>query len=611
MVLKNYILILTALIIASIKWLSSYYFFSEELSTKIIFESVPDGEYFYPQIKYLSQLIFNQSFDQDISGLKILPIPLSGIIFHSILFKFLGFYSFIVAEFVCILIFLLIFYHIFASFFSKNLSFFFTVLIYFVPLILIETTLSNFQYLGVFSKNFYNFRIPRPMISNLYFFSFVLLILKMNSSNFYSYKNFVLLGLVLGLTVSSVYYYFLTEIVFLLLFLILKFKSSFLNELLNNYKYYLSSILVFLLIAFPFLIIIYLHEPEFTYRQGIIDLDNEKKIILFNYLFEKYLDLKFLIVFFILSFLSFLVNFFDLSGKKLNNTFYLLFLSSLISPLLFLLLAPKTHVFYHFINFIIVTGILYLIIFSFISFNYVMKKNLNKTFINILILLLLFNHSFVEFRKYQGLNSDNNYKTFRNEFSIINSKIRSSFDMTKTSLLSLESNLIIWAILNDIKYLDFVNGFFTSKKDHMLEEDIFSTFKKLGLKKENFNSFIENRKSKWRYINHDVKKSFAYKYQANSLLTYQDTRDFEGEELTHILKTSPMLSQQSIIPKYELDRLKKDFNNYKPDNAKSDIIVINKKDKFMLTLNLPESDYCKVFDGDFFMMFFNKEKNLC
>jgi hypothetical protein len=611
MVLKNYILILTALIIASIKWLSSYYFFSEELSTKIIFESVPDGEYFYPQIKYLSQLIFNQSFDQDISGLKILPIPLSGIIFHSILFKFLGFYSFIVGEFVCILIFLLIFYHIFASFFSKNLSFFFTVLIYFVPLILIETTLSNFQYLGVFSKNFYNFRIPRPMISNLYFFSFVLLILKMNSSNFYSYKNFVLLGLVLGLTVSSVYYYFLTEIVFLLLFLILKFKSSFLNELLNNYKYYLSSILVFLLIAFPFLIIIYLHEPEFTYRQGIIDLDNEKKIILFNYLFEKYLDLKFLIVFFILSFLSFLVNFFDLSGKKLNNTFYLLFLSSLISPLLFLLLAPKTHVFYHFINFIIVTGILYLIIFSFISFNYVMKKNLNKTFINILILLLLFNYSFVEFRKYQGLNSDNNYKTFRNEFSIINSKIRSSFDMTKTSLLSLESNLIIWAILNDIKYLDFVNGFFTSKKDHMLEEDIFSTFKKLGLKKENFNSFIENRKSKWRYINHDVKKSFAYKYQANSLLTYQDTRDFEGEELTHILKTSPMLSQQSIIPKYELDRLKKDFNNYKPDNAKSDIIVINKKDKFMLTLNLPENDYCKVFDGDFFMMFFNKEKNLC
>ena len=611
MILKNYTLILSALIIASIKWLSSYYFFSEELSTKIIFESVPDGEYFYPQIKYLSEMIFNQSFDEDISGLKNIPIPLSGILLHSILFKFLGFFSFIVAEFICILIFLLIFYHIFISFFPKNLSFFFSLLIYFAPLILIETTLNNFQYLGVFSNNFYNFRIPRPMISNLYFFSFVLLIVKMNLNNFYSYKNFALLGLILGLTASSVYYYFLTEVVFLLLFLILKFRLSLLNQLLNNYKYYLSSILVFLLVTLPFLIIIYLHEPEFTYRQGIIDLNNEKKLILFSYLLEKYLNLKFLIVFFVLSFLSFLANFFNLSGKKLNNIFYLLFVSSLISPLLFLIFAPKTHVFYHFINFIIVTGILYLIIFSFISLNHIMKKNINKTFITSFIFLLLFSYSFVEFRKYQELNSDNNYKTFRNEFSVINSKIKSSFDMTKSSLLSFESNLIIWAILNNIKYLDYVNGFFTSKKDHMLEEDIFSTFKKLGLKKGNFNSFIENRKSRWRYINHDIKKSFAYKYQANSLITYRDTKDFEDDELTHILKSSPVLSQQSIIPKYELDRLKQDFDNYETNYNKSDIIVINKKDEFTLSLNLPEKEYCKVFDGKVFMMFFNKEKYSC
>ena len=403
----------------------------------------------------------------------------------------------------------------------------------------------------------------------------------------------------------------MTELVFILLFLILKFKSSFLNQLLNNYKYYLSSILVFLLIALPFLIIIYFHEPEFTYRQGIIDLDNEKKLILFSYLFEKYLNLKFLIVFFILSFLSFLVNHFVLSGKKLNNIFYLLFLSSLISPLLFLLFAPKTHVFYHFINFIIITGILYLIIFSLITLNHIVKKNINKTFINFFIFLLLFSYSFLEFRKYQELNSDNNYKTFRNEFSTINSKIKSSFDITKSSLLSFESNLIIWAILNDVKYLDYVNGFFTSKKDHMLEEDIFSTFKKLGLKKENFNSFIENKKSKWRYINHDIKKSFAYKYQANSLITYRDTKDFDDEELTHILKSSPVLSQQSIIPKYELDRLKQEFDNYEIDNNKSDIIVINKKDEFTLSLNLPEKAYCKVFDGKVFMMFFNKEKYSC
>ena len=150
MFLKNYNLILSALVIVSIKWLSSYYFFNEELDTKIIFESVPDGEQFYPQIKYLSQIILNKSFDPDIIDLKNVPIPLSGIIFHSVLFKFLGFYGFIIAEFICVLIFLLLFYNIFILFFSKKLSIFFSILIYFVPLIINQTNLNDFQYLNIF-----------------------------------------------------------------------------------------------------------------------------------------------------------------------------------------------------------------------------------------------------------------------------------------------------------------------------------------------------------------------------------------------------------------------------------------------------------------------------
>ena len=611
MFLKNYNLIFFALFIVSIKWISSYFFFNEELSTKIIFESTPDGEQFYPQIKYLSQMAFNQSFDPDITGLKIIPIPVSGIIFHAILFKFLGFYGFVLAEFFAILIFLLLFYNIFIHFFSKNISILFTILIYFIPLILVETTLNNFQYINVFSNNFYNLRIPRPMLSNLYFFSFILLIIKMNFNNFYTYKNFIFLGLILGLTVSSVYYYFLTELVFLFLFFFLKFKLSFLTQLFKNYKYYLTSILVFLITVLPFFMIIYFHEPEFTYRQGIIDLNNEKKLIILSYLLEKYLNLKFLSVFFIASFFTFVINFLNFKGKKLNNTFYLLFVSSLISPILFLIFTTKTHVFYHFINFTIVTGILYFIIFFFILVDHFLRNNLNKIIINICILLLLLNYSFIEVKKYQYLNKDSNYKTFREEFSTISSKIISNFDLTKSSLLSFESNLIIWAILNDIEYLDFADGFFTPKKDYMIEEDIFSAFKKLGLKKENFNSFIENRKSKWRYINHDIKKYVAYKYQANSLVTYQNTEDFEGDELTYILKSSPMLSQQSVIPKYELDRLKQGFDNYKTDDVTSDIIVLNKKNEITLSSDLSEREYCKVFDGDIFMMFFSKEKYSC
>ena len=611
MALKNYYLLLSAIIIISIKWLFSNYFFDEELSTKIIFESVGDGASFYPQIKYLSQMVFDQSFDPNINDLKNIPIPISGIILHAVLYKFLGFYSFILAEFVCVLIFLLIFYNIFVHFFSKNLSIFFSIFLYFLPLILIETNLNNFQYLNIFSSNFYSFRVPRPMLSNLYFFGFILLIVKMNFNNFYSYKNFIFLGLILGLTVSSVYYYFLTEVVFLILFFLIKFKTSFVNELIKRYKYYLTSILVFILISLPFLVIMYYHEPEFTYRQGIFDLDNEKKLILLNYLFEKYLDFKFLSIFLIACIISFLVNFFSLEEKKLNNIFYLLFLSSLVAPVLFLILTTKTHVFYHFINFIIITGISYFVIIFFIFINHLIKKNLNKNLTNFFVILLLINYSFIEIQKYQKLYKDSNYKNLRNEFSIINTKIKSSFDMTKSSLLSFETKLIIWSIMNDIRYLDFVDGFSTPKKDFMIEEDIYSAFKKLGLEKENFEIFIENRKSKWRYMNSGITKYVARKYQANSLVTYKDTEDFEKHELEHIRKSSPVLHQQSIIPKFELNRLRKGFENYENKKSASDIIVLNKKDKFIFSINLSEKQYCKVFDGKIFIMFFNKEKYSC
>ena len=183
--------------------------------------------------------------------------------------------------------------------------------------------------------------------------------------------------------------------------------------------------------------------------------------------------------------------------------------------------------------------------------------------------------------------------------------------MTKSSLLSFETKLIIWSIMNDIKYLDFVDGFSTPKKDFMIEEDIYSAFKKLGLEKENFEIFIENRKSKWRYMNSGITKYVARKYQANSLVTYKDTEDFEKHELEHIRKSSPVLHQQSIIPKFELNRLRKGFENYENKVSTSDIIVLNKNDKFIFSINLSEKQYCKVFDGKIFIMFFNKKKYSC
>ena len=239
MTLKNYNLLFISIIIVLSKWLSSTYYFDETLSTKIIFESVPDGEAYYPQIKYLSKFLLNYSYDPEISDLKNIAIPVSGILTHSILLKIFGFSSFIIAEWICVFIFLQIFYHILNLFFSKNLSTIFSILIFCSPFLISQTFLSNFQYLKIFEENFYNLRVPRPMISNLFFFGFILVILKIDQKNIYRYSSFILIGLILGLTLSSVYYYFLTQVVFLIIFFQFILKKNLFYELKYKIKFYL------------------------------------------------------------------------------------------------------------------------------------------------------------------------------------------------------------------------------------------------------------------------------------------------------------------------------------------------------------------------------------
>ena len=80
---KNLLFLISiSFLIFGSKWFSSYYFYTESISTRIIFESVTDGKYYYPLIKYLVEFNFNNPFDPDINYLKIIPIPLSSLIFR-------------------------------------------------------------------------------------------------------------------------------------------------------------------------------------------------------------------------------------------------------------------------------------------------------------------------------------------------------------------------------------------------------------------------------------------------------------------------------------------------------------------------------------------------
>lgn len=59
MFFKKFYIIYISLLLILIKWSFSFYFFQEEIDVRVLFESVADGKYYFPLIKFLSDLNFN------------------------------------------------------------------------------------------------------------------------------------------------------------------------------------------------------------------------------------------------------------------------------------------------------------------------------------------------------------------------------------------------------------------------------------------------------------------------------------------------------------------------------------------------------------------------
>ena len=79
-----------------------------------------------------------------------------------------------------------------------------------------------------------------------------------------------------------------------------------------------------------------------------------------------------------------------------------------------------------------------------------------------------------------------------------------------------------------------------------------------------------------RFINENIGATFYGKYQANRLITYKDSMDFSLEELEYISKSSPLHSQQLILPAFEIERLTKKFANYTNyEKINPELIIIN------------------------------------
>ena len=161
-----------------------------------------------------------------------------------------------------------------------------------------------------------------------------------------------------------------------------------------NYKYFLILVLTFLIATTPFFLNLFLHETEFTTRQCVYTLDYQKKVELLKYLIGKYLSIKFIFLFIIISLINFWVNHLNLNQRKITNIFYISFIGSFIGPIVFIFVSNKSCVFYHFINFIILNGFLYIIISMVLITGKFLRIKLNflAKFFLILFLTIIFGY---------------------------------------------------------------------------------------------------------------------------------------------------------------------------------------------------------------------------
>ena len=599
-----------------IKWYLSFYFYSDEgLLIKVINESsstffTGDSYTYFHYIKSLADLNFDSLYDKDLKSNYYLLVPYGSIVFHSFFYKLIGNVSFIFLELVAIFLFITIFYSIFRLInLSKNMAVLLAVIFYTMPDFLYFFNNFNIAELGTFSGNFFNLRFPRPFVSNILFFTFILILLKSHiEQNLFANKNLLSLSLIFGMTLSSFFFLFLTEAITFIFYLLIFYKKDIFTVIKSNLKKIIYSIFLFLLITLPFFFLINHTNPDYSERMGIIEISSTDKIFLIKHYLYKLFRPKLILVYLTLIISYLFMKKFNKENLKFIFIFYLLFISSIIAPFAFILLSNKIAFLYHLNNTVVVCLMLLILMLVILNCNFIFQKikfNIKTTYLSsTLIFFIIITYNFNIYYNYIE-NLDDKLRIDRKK--ITNFLIQDeSIDLSKSSLLTFDRKIMTWALFNNNRDLYVVDGTFSIKSSSFIEDDLINLFKFFKLSEDDFLKFISNKKIGYRYNNPVLKTFFWQKYTANSFYTFKRSQDFEKKTLSFIINSSPFYSHQFAIPKFEITRLMNKFNsNTLRKKNDPNIIIINKKNKFFYKMKV-DNRYCKILNGDELVLYIKK-----
>ena len=602
---NNILILLFSFLTVLLKWSVSFYFFdNENLLNKLIFDI--EDYYYFPHIINFLEFNFSPDYLKNFPSKDSLPTPIYSIIFHVVFIKLFGFASFIILEFLSLYLFLIILVNFFNKFnLNPNIALLSSILFFILPIIFSYISFPNFKITTL--ENLYSFRFPRPLITSLYFFWGLYLSIIFYESNKINISKYVLIGIVLGLTFVSYYYNFIhLSLIFLFIFIIKIFVNK--NFLKNNYQGILTSILIFVFVIIPFLILINQSEPDYFSMIGVISLDLAKKIELLTYLFKKIFDIKFLFLTFLVIISTFILMKLNIKTLKKKIVFLcLLFISGLISPFFFILISPSISEIYHFLNWTIIISIFVIITNSILILNFYIKKDISKIFLYFFILFFLF-----LFQIHNYHNIKNSDISLRDDFYKLQVLINKNEEKLNHIMTFIPRAQVMLMLQNKRKF-STIESSFSSLNFDQLEKSFILNLKFIGIKKEDFIKILENKKGTWRYNNEFLRYLSWYRYQANSFKTFNETNDFSSSELSFISTTSPTRTQQILIPKFEIKRLKNLFNNFKAnkDFDNPDLIILKNNSLISRYANLDDKNYCEIKGYQTLKIYLNKKIISC
>jgi hypothetical protein len=606
----NNILILISLIFISLfsKWFISIIYTNSSLITKIIL-IIEDVQYF-PIIISIANLDFSPTYQEIISNLKILSFPLYGVVVHSLFYKIIGVYSFIILEFVFKFIFFLVMFIAINKVFKNiNKTIYFCIFILFTILIFKLTSFITDNKLINISNNLLNenfgSRMPRPLLTGIFYFLFYIKIinLKKKVSNNLNLKYFIIVVFILSLFLNSFFYYFINFSILFLILLCVYAKEKFFFIIFKNKLKIFIILFFFLIFASPFLIQLYISENDYNIRMGAITIEFEQKNFLIRYYLNSLLRLEFLCIFIPCIIIQIYLNFKKIFNYEKLNIFFIFIISSIVSPIIFFLFSPILISIYHFLNILLFSCFFYILLnlYNF-CYEYFLNSKINKNIFIILLFLYISSNFFIlkneinyKFKKYNDLEKIQNFLKLNN------------LNNTKLTLFTNDPKIMTMWLLNKNSQLAISDGFTNILKNSQIEFNLINNLKDFKISENDFKKIISFEKNEIR--NPLFMTLFTVMYQANSLYTYSNLENYANNFQELIKKISPFRVQIQIVPQNEKRRLIKLFNDHLVDKRLlSDYVILNYS-QFTEKITINNNNYEKVFLSTNYEIYKRLKKN--